>query len=94
MTIEFLDPTYAHDAPAAFLPAPRLATLKGAIVAIVSNGKKGSVAFFDTIATQLLDRYGVGEVVRLTKANYSAPMDMTLLSDASRWHALIAGIGD
>jgi hypothetical protein len=33
-------------------------------------------------------------VVRLTKSNYSAPVEPGLLAESGRWQALIAGIGD
>jgi hypothetical protein len=38
--------------------------------------------------------YGVARVVRLTKSNYSAPVEPGLLNDAEHWQALIAGVGD
>jgi len=93
MAIEFLDPTHESGA-AAFAPAKRLATLKGATVGIVSNGKKGTKPFFDAVERELIDGYGVAKVVRLTKANYSAPAEPELLNEAERWQALIAGVGD
>lgn len=93
MSIEFLDPTHENLSPG-FTLAPRLETLDGAVVAIISNGKKGTVPFFDALETELRDAFGVAEVVRLTKGNYSTPAEATLLNDAERWNALIAGIGD
>lgn len=91
--MEFLDPTHESDARA-FALAPRLATLEGKIVAIVSNGKKGTRPFFDALEKEFFERYRVAEVVRLTKDNYSAPAEPPLLRDSARWHALVSGIGD
>ena len=93
MSIEFLDPTH-ETAARDFAPAPRLETLDGATVGVVSNGKKGTVPFFDALERELVDRHGVREVIRLTKSNYSAPADPPILDEAKRWDALIAGIGD
>ena len=93
MSLEVLDPSHENDARA-FVPAKRLASLKGATVAIVSNGKKGTQPFFDAMERALLDGYGVARVVRLTKSNYSAPVEPELLNEAERWQALIAGVGD
>jgi hypothetical protein len=93
MAMEILDPTHESDARA-FSPAPRLATLEGTTIAIVSNGKKGTQPFFEAFERELRSRYGVARVVRLTKSNYSAPVEAALLSDAERWHALVAGVGD
>jgi hypothetical protein len=93
MRIEVLDPSHESDARD-FAPAKRLENLKGATVAIVSNGKKGSKPFFDALERELLEGYGVAKVVRLTKSNYSAPVEPELLNEAQRWQALIAGVGD
>jgi len=93
MSIEFLDPT--HEAVAAEFTAPRrLATLAGATVGIVSNGKYGTKPFFDAFERELVERHGVAKVVRRTKSNYSAPADAAIMAEAGAWDALIAGIGD
>ena len=91
--IEFLDPTHENNS-ATFRLNTRAAALDGATVALLSNGKKGTIPFFDALADSLRDDYGVAEVVRITKSNYSTPVEADLLGDAERWNALIAGIGD
>jgi hypothetical protein len=93
MSIEFLDPTHENNI-GEFALAPRLRTLEGAVLAIVSNGKKGTIPFFDRFERELLDTHKVAEVVRITKFNFSTPVAASLLGDAERWNALIAGIGD
>lgn len=93
MSMRILDPTHEGGA-AAFTPAPRLRTLQGARVGIVSNGKQGTKRFFDAVERELLDRHGVAEVIRFTKGNYSAPMEPAILAKASELDALIAGVGD
>lgn len=93
MTIEILDPTHGDDA-AEFALAARLPTLEGATIGIISNGKQGTRRFFDALATELTDRYGVAEVVKLTKTNYSAPADQDIVDRAKEWNALVSGIGD
>ena len=93
MSIEFLDPTH-ESGGGGFAPAPRLQSLQGATVAIVSNGKNGTRPFFDAFEHELTARYGVARVVRLTKSNYSAPAEPGLLGEAGHWQALIAGVGD
>ena len=91
--MEILDPTHEGSAQG-FRPAPRLHTLEGATIAIVSNGKKNTKPFFDAFERELRSRYKVAQVVRLTKANYSAPAEPGLLNEAERWQALVSGIGD
>lgn len=93
MSLEILDPTH-ESAPPRFVPAARLATLRGATVAVISNGKKGTVPFFDALERELVNAFGVARVVRLVKGNFSAPVETGLLGDAERWNALVAGIGD
>ena len=91
--IEFLDPTH-EDTAGAFVRAPRIDSLQGKVVALISNGKRGTIPFFDTYERLLGEQYGVAEVVRITKSNYSTPVDAEFLDDAQRWHVLVAGIGD
>jgi hypothetical protein len=93
MAIEILDPSH-ESAGAPFAAAPRLDSLEGKTVAIVSNGKKGTQPFFGALERELKEGYRVAEVVRLTKSNYSAPAEPPLLRDSARWHALVSGIGD
>ncbi len=93
MTIEVLDPTY-DEAAAEFASAPRHDRLTGLTVGIVSNGKHGTVPFFDALAHELCDRYEIAEVVRVVKPNYSAPAGDEIMEAARTWHALVAGIGD
>ena len=93
MTIEFLDPTH-EGGSSGFKLANRITSLKGATVAIVSNGKRNTKPFFDAIADVLKANHGVGEVVRITKSNYSAPVEPELLQEAEKWQALISGVGD
>ena len=93
MSIEFLDPTH-EDAHAAFSLAPRLDTLADTVIAIVSNGKKGTAPFFDAFERELRSVFRVRDVVRIVKGNYSTPVETALLDDAARWHALVAGVGD
>ena len=89
---EVLDPTHGED-PAPFEAAPRLEALDGAVVAVVSNGKQGTVPFFDGIEERLLE-LGASRIERLTKGSYSAPAEREVMDRAARWQALVAGVGD
>ncbi len=93
MSFEILDPTYDDDA-VALTSATRLTTLDGLTVGIVSNGKQGTATFFDEVDRVLRADHGVANVVRITKADYSAPASTDAIDAARGWHALIAGIGD
>ncbi len=93
MTIDVLDPTY-DEAATGLAPAARPDRLAGLTVGIVSNGKHGTVPFFDALADELREHHCVAEVVRVVKANYSAPAGDEIMDAARTWHALVAGIGD
>jgi hypothetical protein len=93
MSIKFLDPTH-ESATAEFKPAPRLLSLEGTTLTIISNGKRSTKPFFDAVEREFKDRHAVADVVRLTKNNYSAPVEAELLQEAEKWQALIAGVGD
>lgn len=93
--ITVLDPSYEEE-PAGFeRPArPSPASLRGATVGVISNGKAGTRPFFDHLERLLRDEWGVGDVVRRTKANYSAPAERELVDEAATWAVLFAGVGD
>lgn len=93
MPIEVLDPTFDEDAEP-FSAAARRGSLQGATIAIISNGKKGTATFFDAVEHELRETYGVAEVIRKTKSNYSAPAEVEVMNDAEKWNAIISGIGD
>jgi len=93
MSIDILDPTHEWQV-AEFTPAPRLATLEGATVGFISNGKQGTRPFFDAFERVLTEEHGVANVVRLTKANYSARAEPEIFEQAARWDALVSGVGD
>ena len=93
MNLEVLDPTHGADAQE-FALANRLDNLQGLRVGVISNGKLGTRPFFDALAQELKDRYGVAEVVQVTKANLSAPAEPEIMDRAKQWNALVTGIGD
>jgi hypothetical protein len=88
-----LDPSFEQE-QRAWEPAARPATLTGTTVGIISNGKANTRPFFDHLERILRDEWGVAEVVRRTKSNYSAPAESELIDEAARWHVLFAGVGD
>lgn len=97
MSIEVLDPTHESgdaDDVGDLARVDRPSSLDGLVVGLLSNGKKGTVPFFDAVEEALRAEHGVAEVVRVTKGNYSAPAEDGLMDRATRWYALIAGIGD
>ena len=93
MTIETLDPTHEADATAFEQPAWP-ATLAGATVGFISNGKEGTKGFFAHLGRMLREDFGVAEVVLRTKSNYSAPAEAEIVADAGGWVLAFTGLGD
>lgn len=93
MDFEVLDPTH-ESAAAPGLPAARLASLRGATIGFISNGKQGVQQFLDALEGELIDRYGVARVVRTTKANVSAPAEAAIVERIRDWHAVVTAVGD
>jgi hypothetical protein len=75
-------------------PAPRLQSLKGKTVGLISNGKEGTTGFFAHVDRLLRERYQVAEVILRTKSNYSAPAEDEIIDDAKSWDLAITGLGD
>ena len=81
--IEVLDPTYEDDA-SSFRYAPGLENLKNATVGIISNGKKGTFHFFNSMENLLKNKYKVGKVIRVIKNNYRAPAEEDIMREVKR----------
>ena len=91
--IEVLDPTYEDDG-SSFRYASGLENLENATVGIISNGKKGTFHFFNTMENLLKKKYKVDKVIRVVKKNYSAPAEEKIMKEVKNWDATIAGVGD
>ncbi len=88
-----LDPSF-EEQPEAFALPSRPASLVGATVGFISNGKINTRPFFDHLERMLREEWGVADVVRRTKNNYSGPAQQELIDEAAGWAALFAGVGD
>ncbi len=93
MTIQVLDPTNERTAALGTL-APRLASLEGLTIGIISNGKHGTKGYFGHLSRMLKDEHGAADVVIRVKSNYSAPADPHIVDEIRTWHAVVTGIGD
>jgi len=93
MTIKVLDPT-AGEPSAATRPAPPLATLQGARIGILDNGKIRVDRFCDFVEEILRADYGVADVVRRRKRNASAPAPADVLAELLCCDGVISAVGD
>jgi hypothetical protein len=88
-----LDPTNEMRATGAGL-APRLLSLEGKTIGIVTNAKEGTKGYFTHLERLLRQEMGVANVVWRTKSNYSAPADAHIVQEMTNWHAVFTGVGD
>jgi hypothetical protein len=93
MTVRVLDPTNEMKAAGASL-APRLASLQGKTIGIITNAKEGTKGYFTHLERLLREELGVADVVWREKSNYSAPADGHIVEEIANWHAVFAGVGD
>ncbi len=93
MTIRVLNPTSESEV-SSLNPAPRLKSLEGKTVGLISNGKEGTVGFFAHLDRLLREHYKVADVVMRVKSNYSAPAETEIIDEARNWDLAITGLGD
>lgn len=91
--MKLLDPTHEMKA-AGTVRAPRLASLEGLTVGIITNAKEGTKGYFTHLDQLLRSEMGVADVVWREKSNYSAPCDPHIVKEITNWHAVFAGVGD
>ncbi|MBM87406.1 MAG: hypothetical protein CMQ41_03435 [Gammaproteobacteria bacterium] len=93
MALTVLNPTIEYDSRD-FKLAPRIDTLAGKTVGLISNGKEGTQGFFTHLDQQLREKLKVAEVIWETKSNYSAPAEDDIIERARAWDLAITGLGD
>lgn len=93
MTIQVLNPT-SEVIPVHGILAPRLDSLVGTTIGVISNGKEGTKGFFHHLKQILRTRYGVADVVMRCKSNFSAPAESALIAESAGWDVAVTGIGD
>ena len=93
MALRVLDPTAARPGGAAAL-APPLASLAGATVALLDNGKVNVDRFLDELEVLLRVEHGVRDVVRRRKPNVSAPVPASILAELVACDAVVSAVGD
>jgi hypothetical protein len=93
MSIRVLDPT-VETVPAKAGAATRLTSLAGRTIGLLDNGKVNVRPLLDHIERVLRSRYGVHDVVRLLKPDFSRPAPAPVLAAMQGCDAVISGVGD
>jgi hypothetical protein len=88
-----LDPTYEE--PAIMSPGPaRLTTLKGCTVGLLDNGKARVRELLDHMEVMLRSQYGVAQVLRLKKPDFTRPAPAEVMAALAPCAAVICAVGD
>ena len=74
--------------------APRLNELAGKTVALLDISKRGGSIFLDRIERLLVERHGVGRVLRESKPTYTKPAPGPLLEQLRGIDAVIEALAD
>jgi hypothetical protein len=94
MIVRILDPTVSAE-PTESSMAKRGATLDGAVLGLLANGKVNGDRLLDLVADELRARYDVREVIRMKKRGSSVVADNAIFEAlASRCDAVVTAIGD
>jgi hypothetical protein len=74
--------------------APRLHGLDGTTLALLDISKPGGSIFLDRLEHLLVERYGVSEVVRVTKPTYTKPAPVDVLEGLRFVDGVIEALAD
>jgi hypothetical protein len=93
MSIRVLDPT-VQNLPVQAGATPRLTSLAGRKIGLLDNGKINVRPLLDHMERLLRAQYGVRDVVRLRKPDFSRPAPAPVLAAMQGCDAVIAAVGD
>ena len=94
MTIRYLNPVQEPEIASANL-APRLGSLEGIRLGLLSNGKTNAAKLLDMIADELQTETRLGSVIARGKINAGSNCPPDIFDDlAEQCDAVITGLGD
>jgi hypothetical protein len=93
MSLRVLDPT-VETAPAKAGATTRLTSLAGRTIGLLDNGKINVRVLLDHMERILRAQYGVHDVIRLRKPDFSRPAPAPVLAAMQGCDAVISAVGD
>jgi hypothetical protein len=94
MDIRIVDPSGSEPPTQRLSTAPRPASLNGARIAVLDNGKPNAAHVVGQLGRHLARRYGAQEPVGAEKPNSSRPFAPEVLDEFRNFDAAIVGVGD
>ena len=93
MSVRVLDPT-VDTSPAKAGATTKLTSLGGRTIGLLDNGKINVRPLLDHMERMLRSQYGVRDVVRLRKLDFSRPVPAPVLAAMQGCDAVISAVGD
>src|SRR5262245_65693353 len=93
MSVRVLDPT-VDTSPAKAGATTKLTSLAGRTIGLLDNGKINVRPLLDHMERMLRSQYGVHDVVRLRKLDFSRPVPAAVLTAMRGCDAVISAVGD
>jgi hypothetical protein len=93
MSVRVLDPT-VDASPAKAGATTKLTSLAGRTIGLLDNGKINVRPLLDHMERMLRSQYGVRDVVRLRKLDFSRPVPAPVLVAMQGCDAVISAVGD
>jgi hypothetical protein len=94
MTLQVLDPREEGRQIDGFVQPPALKSARGAVVALLDNGKIGASQLLDRIEDILREEHGVTSFIRRRKPDASRSVPPQLLEELIEADALVTATGD
>ena len=92
--ISLLDPTGEAESRPKRPLAPRLFSLKGAVIGFLSNQKPNVNPFLDELGKILVDEYQVDRIINQFKLSQTQPADEKIINTLSECDAIVHGVAD
>jgi len=92
--ISLLDPTGEAESQPKRPLAPRLSSLKGALVGFLSNQKPNVNPLLDELGQILMNEYKVDRIVTEFKLSQTQPADDKTINTLSECDAIVHGVAD
>jgi len=93
MSVRVLDPT-VDTSPAKAGATTKLTSLAGRTIGLLDNGKINVRVLLDHMERILRAQYGVHDVIRLRKPDFSRPAPAPVLAAMQGCDAVISAVGD
>ncbi|TFV64749.1 hypothetical protein E4P41_00470 [Geodermatophilus sp. DF01-2] len=94
MVVRIVDPSGSEPPTQRLDTTPRPASLAGARIAVLNNGKPNAEHVVRRLAGHLAERFGTQEPEGAEKPNSSRPFEAEVLDRFRNFDAAVVGVGD